>query len=102
MLEFLVAAFGAACGGGVVGTIVVALVRHQLSRLSAISEKVDRLERENLVRLEKKLDDHLSLDRPDAVAADLRNLSGWVSRLSDQLMLVADDVAALRGVRKGR
>ena len=104
---FINAALSAAGGGGVVGALVLSLYKHSLKQeqeqreadrreRAALSEKLERLENEKFAALQKKVDDHLEADKPGEVALQFRHLNGTLTKLTDKLDKVAEDVTALK------
>ena len=70
---------GAVGGGGLVGTLVLLLIKHSLERdrqeREQLALQVARLETEKIAKLERQLDQHLESANPRAVAVELEHLA---------------------------
>ncbi len=70
---------GAVGGGGLVGTLVLLLIKHSLERdrqeREQLALQVARLETEKIAKLEHQLDQHLESANPRAVAIELEHLA---------------------------
>ena len=105
---------GALGGGGVVGTLVLLLIKHNFERdrqeREQLALQVSRLETEKIAKLERQLDLHLENDNPRAVAVELKHLAEAlrentslqreagikIARIDKELAASIDRVAALQ------
>lgn len=55
--------------------LVLRAIRQDREERRALTAKVEHLETDRMNRLEKKLDDHLAVDRPGEVALELNHLT---------------------------
>lgn len=97
LINSLVGALG---GGGVVGALVVTLVRHSLAKdqaeRAALAAQVTRLENEKFKQLSEKVDEHLRLDNPGVVGVQLQTLGGQLEKLSNKIDRMSDDLSGLK------
>lgn len=97
LINSLVGALG---GGGVVGALVVALVRHSLAKdqaeRAALAAQVARLENEKFKHLSDKVEEHLRLDNPGVVGVQLQIFGGQLEKLSNKIDRISDDLAGLK------
>ncbi len=79
MESILSSLVGAVGGGGLVGTLVLFLIKHSLERdrqeREQLALQVTRLETEKIAKLERQLDQHLENANPRAVAVELKHLA---------------------------
>ena len=105
---------GALGGGGLVGTLVLLLIKHNFERdrqeREQLASQVSRLETEKIAKLERQLDLHLENDNPRAVAVELKHLAEAlrentslqreagikIARIDKELAASIDRVAALQ------
>lgn len=112
LTPFINAALGAAGGAGTVGSLVLAMYRHNLKQeqqqrdadrleRARLSEKLERLENEKIAGLTKKVDEHIAADRSQEILTKLDNVAGMVNKLADSttraLELNARQEATLAG-----
>lgn len=91
---FINAALAAGGGGGVVGMLVLAMYRHNLKKeqeerdadrceRSRLSDKLERLEKDQVAELKRELDEHIGKDRSQEILTKLDSISGAVCKLTD-------------------
>lgn len=81
--------------GSVVGAIASSLtIWSNLRRpVDALKEKVDRLESDRMVKLERKMEQHCDSDKSQMILATLENLRGDVAKVDNKLDRIAEESA---------
>lgn len=86
MEQFFSVLMGAAGGGGVVGSLVLWMLKRWAKRdkeeREALRDEVARLRREKIDVIERKLDEHLREDNPGMVAAQLSAIAAAIADLT--------------------
>ncbi len=100
IVTVLTGAISAAGGGGLVGALVVGLIKHQLAAdryaREKLATKVDDLEKKRIEKLERDLERHLCEDNPAAQQIQLETIKAMMERFNNKLDRVAEDLAAVK------
>ena len=79
---------------GALGALIVSILDFRfLRKQNKLEERIDLLEGEKFVKLEEKMDRHTESDRSQEILAEIRSLTGAVTRLSDSAARSLEDNA---------